>query len=1007
MFKFCCLSIHRLIYRIAALICVICVGLVPLTGQAATIVSSAEHGGCYAIKSLATDSYLRQDAPGLYADTSLSNAARFRLRNASPNGYHLEIDRHWFLSNRGLLEGGVQAGVGVDQRERWFVTQGLFPPFFTLQAANDGHYLTASRDFWNRGALRVVPSTSVYEHFSLHQLDDAACGPADISLNTEGIVVPTFEQGENIWGIADAHAHLFSQKGFGERIFHGDNFSLAGPAAALAHCDIHHTVGDLIGREALGDDSHLASGHHSNFMLWSERGEKYHQLAYWQWLKRAYQGGLRLVVNLAVTNQVICEFASPKVKCDDMTAVDRQFEEAERLERFIAEHDDGWLKIVKTPQEAREAISAGKLAVVQGIEVDNLFGCQNGSGKQCGLDYIRTQLDAYQKKGVTHIFPMHVFDNQFGGAALFNPMFNIGNRYTTGEWFDIENCTDKGFSYIEPSEADFLQRSALGLAFDNPLYNIPGGHCNSLGAEPLGVSLVKEMMKRGMIIDVDHMSHKMLEETLSIAEEHHYPLISGHTGFSELSLGGANAEGQKTPDQIRRIKALSGLISPILQQGAIDKTGQYHRDPDDGPMVVNNCSESSRSFAQAYLYAVDKMRPENPNDLHVVPLGSDVNGLVKLPEARFGAFACDGMAENTDDSRISYPFQVHGGEGYFHRQQSSGKRYDYNTDGMAHIGLLPDFIEDLKAIGISDEDLKPLFNSAEGYIRMWERAEKAATAYAKGHKAYYVATQSSTAYGGYAEYAVDGNTHGVFAEGSVTRTAKEENPWWQLDLGSIKSIDHVEIFNRHDCCAHFLQGAKVYVSELPFQDDFDIANQNNTVRVFDLTGNGVKKIATVQGKGRYIRVQHAGIGIISLAEVAVSTVEQSSTAYSGAALRALDKSNKTDWSSNSVSRTSIENHAWWEYDLGRSQYVHSIEIKNRADCCQERLSNARVFMSEMPMREKDPRKLSLDPTVKYFDLGDMDGVDVKTEIVKDDMRYIRVQHMGEGIISMAELSFIR
>ena len=37
-------------------------------------------------------------------------------------------------------------------------------------------------------------------------------------------------------------------------------------------------------------------------------------------------------------------------------------------------------------------------------------------------------------------------------------------------------------------------------------------------------------------------------------------------------------------------------------------------------------------------------------------------------------------------------------------------------------------IEDVRRDGATDEDLAPLFKSAEGYIRMWEKAEAHAAA---------------------------------------------------------------------------------------------------------------------------------------------------------------------------------------------------------------------------------------------------------------------------------------
>jgi hypothetical protein len=37
--------------------------------------------------------------------------------------------------------------------------------------------------------------------------------------------------------------------------------------------------------------------------------------------------------------------------------------------------------------------------------------------------------------------------------------------------------------------------------------------------------------------------------------------------------------------------------------------------------------------------------------------------------------------------------------------------------------MLPDMIADFEAMGMEPKELDPLFFSAEGYIRLWERAE--------------------------------------------------------------------------------------------------------------------------------------------------------------------------------------------------------------------------------------------------------------------------------------------
>ena len=84
----------------------------------------------------------------------------------------------------------------------------------------------------------------------------------------------------------------------------------------------------------------------------------------------------------------------------------------------------------------------------------------------------------------------------------------------------------------------------------------------------------------------------------------------------------------------------------------------------------------------------------------------DVNGAVFIPELWGRPW--------------SYPFTLN--EKTFFQSVVGTKIYDFNYDGMAHVGMYPDFINDLKAVGVTDHDLKPLFRSAEAYVCMWENA---------------------------------------------------------------------------------------------------------------------------------------------------------------------------------------------------------------------------------------------------------------------------------------------
>jgi hypothetical protein len=58
------------------------------------------------------------------------------------------------------------------------------------------------------------------------------------------------------------------------------------------------------------------------------------------------------------------------------------------------------------------------------------------------------------------------------------------------------------------------------------------------------------------------------------------------------------------------------------------------------------------------------------------------------------------------------------------------------------------------------------------------------------------ATQSSTAYEGFAKLAIDGNSDPHFGTGrSISHTSFNDHPWWEVDLGSPTRVDRVVIWN--------------------------------------------------------------------------------------------------------------------------------------------------------------------------------------------------------------------
>jgi YVTN family beta-propeller protein len=134
------------------------------------------------------------------------------------------------------------------------------------------------------------------------------------------------------------------------------------------------------------------------------------------------------------------------------------------------------------------------------------------------------------------------------------------------------------------------------------------------------------------------------------------------------------------------------------------------------------------------------------------------------------------------------------------------------------------------------------------------------------------ATQSSDYQSHPAMRAVDGNTDGVLGNGSTTHTLNAPQEWWQVDLGGLRKIDLVQLWNRTDCCGDRLQNFSVFVSATDMTGrSFDELNADPAVlkRQVGATRALPSIGVPVHGLGRYVRVQLAGTNFLQLAEVQV------------------------------------------------------------------------------------------------------------------------------------------
>ena len=111
------------------------------------------------------------------------------------------------------------------------------------------------------------------------------------------------------------------------------------------------------------------------------------------------------------------------------------------------------------------------------------------------------------------------------------------------------------------------------------------------------------------------------------------------------------------------------------------------------------------------------------------------------------------------------------------------------------------------------------------------------------------------------ENAIDGNTGGAWGIDLLTHTNKEDLAWWQVDLGSVKAIESIDIWNRTDAVTDRL---------FPF-----------TVSILDATGGSLWFEDVTTGlaqmtfdlddiiNGQFVKIQLGDTNYLHLAEVQV------------------------------------------------------------------------------------------------------------------------------------------
>ncbi|MFF0745515.1 discoidin domain-containing protein [Streptomyces sp. NPDC004111] len=619
----------------------------------------------------------------------------------------------------------------------------------------------------------------------------------DAQVNVTGEPFKGTDAQGRVKGFVDAHDHIMANEGFGGRLICGKPFSEQGVADALKDCPEHYPDGSLAIFDFItkgGDGKHDPNGW-PTFKDWPAHDSLTHQQNYYTGIERAWRAGQRVLVNDLVTNGVICSVYFFKDRsCDEMTAIRLEAKKSYDMQAYIDKMyggpGKGWFRIVTDSAQARKVVEQGKLAVVLGVETSEPFGCKMILDKaQCSKADIDRGLDELHDLGVRSMFLCHKFDNALCGvrfdSGALGTAINVGQFLSTGTFWKTETC--RGPQHDNPigNAAAPEAQKKLPAGVSVPTY-AADAQCNTRGLTDLGAYATRGMMKRGMMLEIDHMSVKAADQAFDILESEAYPgIISSH---SWMDLGWTE-----------RLYKLGGFAAQYMS----------------GSKAFSD--EAGRTKALRDKYQVG------------YGYGTDMNGVGGWPAPRGAGVP----------NPVKYPYRSTDGGSVIDKQTTGQRTWDLNTDGGAHYGMVPDWIEDIRIVG-GQGVVDDMFSGAESYLRTWANSEKYEPGknLAAGASASASSTEWWDPFTNFAPArAVDGDTG--------TRWASEwkNDQWLRIDLGAVNPVKRVTL----DWEAAYAKSYRVELSE----------DGTNWKTVWSTTAGdgGLDTARFAETKARYVQIK--------------------------------------------------------------------------------------------------------------------------------------------------------
>lgn len=707
----------------------------------------------------------------------------------------------------------------VEKIDQWSESLGVPKLPSILGQADDGYYVIFASTGLGSDSLRQVtvrlPNFALERPARVRIVDNAISEHISVDYIRFTSAMPDSYHAP-VWGYADYHTHPMSYMAFGD--LKGIHTLWGSPGAAfddyqndhslvsqdIPHCIWRHGGGPLaeIFLRQSQKLTHFGPTLIDIFPHGKKGGPEFsdfpsflagaHQQMHITQIRRNYDGGLRLMVGLATEN-LGAEYIMSRVEDQHVRLVGEKVSLEAQIAGVIelAKRNDSWMQIAHTPEEARDIILHDKLAVILGVEIDQLGAL--------GFPTAKDEVRYLWNMGVRAVTPVHAVDNKLGSPAVFLAPYNWLNDFLNRspdhdfrhkdlppqKFFQVETedpCSPSTrgqcvqFHFDPEQQRLEIGRSAVSLFrltpwLSNarvPEYETTNGQKNAFGLTDYGREYIEALLDSGMILDTAHMSdhsvqdvYRLIGRRLAVrrpdcensilasqrnrlCSENAYPVIISHASFRAQAF---YDEKNFTPSEydisdgnLALVRQVGGVVGPFAAQTRINPV-----DTLSNPPFLNDCAMSSKSYGYAFHYGLQRMEGSG------VGMATDFTFIPGVAP-RFGRNACWSYHLSTNPKEeLKFHYRRYDAHAQTNGivydkscfQSTSGVRignnapltcyrmdrrsYDFNLDGLAHFGMVPDMLQDLKNVGLSRSDFEALFSSAEAYLEMWEKAERIST----------------------------------------------------------------------------------------------------------------------------------------------------------------------------------------------------------------------------------------------------------------------------------------